>query len=86
MCCFDGMCESCTALRILRAKLTGHAEGEGDVTFLRTDGRKVVIRDVRVDSVGPSASAPGVVSVEFFGSDDVVHVPFVESWTFNYRV
>lgn len=89
MCCFDGMCDSCAAVRLLRAKLAGpipHREGEGDVTFLTTDRREVTIRDVRVDSVGPSATARGVVSVEFFDSDRVVHVPFVESWEFTYRL
>lgn len=88
MCCFDGMCASCEALRVLRVKLVGpipHQEGEGDVTFTTTDRREVTIRDVRVESVGPSGSARGVVSVEFFDSDRVVHVPFVESWEFTYR-
>ncbi len=61
-------------------------EGEGDVTFIRTDGREVTIRDVRVESVGPSAEVPGVIGVEFFDNDNVVHVPFVESWTFSYRL
>lgn len=76
------------ALASLRARLnsSAHDVGEGDVTFLRTDGREVTIRDVRVESVGPSAEAPGVIGVEFFDSDKIVHVPFVESWTFDYRV
>ena len=93
MCCFDGDCFDCRerrqsdeALAYLRAKLSGHRVGEGDVTFTRIDGRTVTIKNVRVDSIGPGADNFGVVAVEFFGNDDVVHVPFVESWTINYNV
>ena len=60
-------------------------DGEGDVTFKRLDGKTVTFYNVRVDSVGPSAENPGVVGVEFYGNDELVHVPFVESWTFDYR-
>jgi hypothetical protein len=59
-------------------------EGEGDVLFTRTDGRTVLIENVRVDSIGPSAENPGVIGVEFFDRDDVVHVPFVQFWVINY--
>lgn len=62
-----------------------HQEGEGDVTFTRTDGKMFTIDNVRVDSIGPSADAPGVIAVEFFDSDRVVHVPFVLSWEVSYR-
>lgn len=87
MCACDpwAPCESCSALARLRAKLTRtRPEGEGDVTFTRTDGLKVTIENVRVDSVGPSAESKGVIGVEYFGSDKVTHVPFVESWEFTY--
>ena len=89
--CLFRNCQSCWPEQPLasweRELLNGpHREGEGDVTFTRTDGRTLTIHNVRVDSVGPAASAPGVVSVEFFNSDKVRHVPFVESWEFNYNV
>lgn len=58
--------------------------GEGDVLFTRTDGRTVFIENVRVDSIGPRAEAPGVIGVEFFDRDDIVHVPFVQYWVINY--
>lgn len=59
-------------------------EGEGDVTFHRTDGTEFSLRNVRVDSIGPSAENKGVIGVEFFDKDDVVHVPFVQFWTIEY--
>lgn len=58
--------------------------GTGTVVFTRTDGREVRIENARVDSIGPSAENPGVIGVEFFDSDSVVHVPFVESWIIEY--
>lgn len=75
-----------TCVRLPKQGKRAHAEGEGDVTFTRTDGRTVTIENVRVDSVGPAGSNPGVVSAEFFDSDDIIHVPFVESWTFSYNL
>lgn len=67
-----------------RELLYGRREGEGDVTFTLTSGETYTIKDVRVESVSPMATAPGVIGVEFFDSDRVVHVPFVRSWEFNY--
>lgn len=58
--------------------------GVGTVVFTRTDGKTVSYSGVRVDSVGPSAENSGVVGVEFDGPDRLVHVPFVESWEFEY--
>lgn len=58
--------------------------GEGTVVFTLTDGRRLEIERVRVDSVSPAAEAPGVIGVEFFDSSRVVHVPFVSYWEFNY--
>lgn len=74
------------ALRVLRERLTGspHRGGEGDVVFTLQDDTELVIRGVRVDSVGPSAEARGVIGVEFFDVDTVIHVPFVKYWTFQY--
>lgn len=63
-----------------------HDEGEGDVTFTRTDGTSFTVTNVRVESIGPSAEARGVIGVEFFGSDRLIHVPFVQSWEITYRV
>lgn len=68
-----------------RELLTGYREGEGDVIFKRTDGGTVRIEKVRVDSISPVATNSMVIAVEFFGNDDVVHVPFVESWTIEYK-
>lgn len=72
----------------LRAELTDspHRIGEGNVTFTRLDGFTVTIENVRVDSVSPVGAPGGVVAVEFFDSDRVVHVPFVQSWEFDYLV
>lgn len=67
-----------------RELLTGYREGEADVEFSLLDGSTFVIERVRADSVGPSGNAPGVIGVEFFDSDRVVHVPFVRSWEFDY--
>lgn len=56
------------------------------VTFTRTDGKKVVLENVNVDSIGPSAANPGVVAVEFEDDlDRIVHLPFIESWEIDYR-
>lgn len=73
-------------LRALHSLLTGppHRGGEGDVVFTLQDDTEFVIRGVRVDSVGPSADARGVIGVEFFDVDTVIHVPFVKYWTFQY--
>jgi hypothetical protein len=78
--------EQSDALSRLREKLTGdaHRKGEGNVTFTRTDGAKVTLKNVRVDSISPSAEARGVIGVEYFDNSDVVHVPFVESWVIDY--
>lgn len=63
-----------------------HREGEGDVIFTRTDGQVVRIERVRVDSIGPNASNPGVVSVEFPDSSKVIHLPFIQSWEVEYQI
>lgn len=56
------------------------------VTFTRTDGKKVVLENVNVDSIGLAAANPGVVAVEFTDNlDRVVHLPFIESWEIEYR-
>lgn len=75
------------ALDILRAKLRGnaHAEGYGKVTFKRIDGRTVTFDNVRVDSIGPGGMPYGVIGFET-DTEDIVSVPFVESWTVEYRV
>lgn len=67
-----------------RELLTGYCEGEGKVTFTRTDGRTVVIDKVRVDSISAVAENKGVIGVEFYGTDRVVHVPFVSYWEVTY--
>lgn len=69
-----------------RELLTGskYMEGEGKVTFTRTDGRTVEIDNVRVDSISTGAENTGIVGVEFFGNDRVVHVPFVQFWEVSY--
>jgi len=70
---------------ILQTK-TAHRDGEGDVTFTLNDGSTFTIPDVRVESVGPAAESPGVIGVEFYDTDVVIHVPFVRYWTFDYRL
>lgn len=74
----------------LRALLGGpdpfsHREGEGDVTFTRLDGLTVTFTNVRVDSIGPGAVSNGTIGVEDFDTDNITHVPFVESWEISYR-
>lgn len=74
-----------SSLDALRRKLHSHVEGEGDVIFTRLDGKTVRIDNVRVDSISPIAENNGVIGVEFFDSDRVVHVPFVSHWEIEYR-
>jgi hypothetical protein len=76
--------QSDEALTYLRAKLTGYEIGEGKVTFRRTDGRTVSFDHVDYDSIGPRATNDGVITFNYFGTDDMEHVPFVESWTISY--
>ena len=53
--------------------------------FTRLDGRIVSLTHVNVDSIGPSAEAPGVVGVEFENDNmRIVHLPFIESWEIEY--
>lgn len=63
-----------------------HDEGEGNVVFTLHDGSTLKVENVRVDSIGPSAENRGVIGVEFFHSDHVVHVPFVRFWEVTYNV
>lgn len=56
----------------------------GTVVFTLANGGTLEFDNVLVDSVGPSAEAPGVIGVEFPDSDRVVHVPFVSFWEFSY--
>lgn len=54
--------------------------------FRRTDGRIITLESVNVDSIGPSAANPGVVSVEYTDDPDrCTHLPFIESWEIEYR-
>lgn len=62
-----------------------HAEGYGKVTFKRIDGHTVTFDNVRVDSIGPGAMPYGVIGFET-DTEDIVSVPFVESWTVEYRL
>lgn len=65
---------------LLAKQLTARA------VFLRTDGKTVVVENVNPDSIGPSGANPGVVAVEYAdGTDRVVHLPFIELWTVEYR-
>lgn len=68
-----------------KPRARAHDEGEGDVTFTRTDGRTVTFKNVEVDSVSPAAVTAGTVAFNYFGTDKIVHVPFVESWEFTYN-
>lgn len=65
--------------------LPAHELGEGKVIFTRIDDVKVVIDNVRVDSVSPIAEIGNVVAAELFNSDRIIHIPFVASWEFDYR-
>jgi hypothetical protein len=62
-----------------------YQDGEGDVTFHLSDGKEITFERVRVDSIGPSAENAGVIGVEYYNKDDIVHVPFVRYWTIGYR-
>lgn len=74
------------AIEMLRDKLYGnaHAEGYGQVTFRRIDGHTVTFDNVLVDSISPSGMPYGVIGFET-DTEDIVSVPFVESWTVAYR-
>lgn len=82
------MNESDIALNRLRSMLCGrpvHAEGFGEVTFIRTDGKSVVIDNIRVDSISPQAANTGVVCADD-GDDKIYHLPFIAYWTVDYRI
>lgn len=61
-----------------------HAEGYGDVTFVRFDGRTVVVENVRVDSICDDGTG-SVIGAECDGGT-IVHVPYVSHWTVEYIV
>lgn len=63
---------------------TVHADWYGEVVFKRTDGHTVTFDNVLVDSIGPAGMPTGVIGFET-ATDEVVSLPFVESWTVNYR-
>lgn len=71
---------------LLECAKPAHAMGYGEVTFTRIDGRSVTVDNVRVDSVGTDYGLYGVVSMEVEGQDSPLHMPFIESWTVDYRV
>lgn len=61
-------------------------EGYGDVTFYRLDGRTVFFRDVEVDGIGSDYGTAGLGVVTATQHDGtVIHIPFVEYWTVEYR-
>lgn len=75
------------AIQDLRRKLTGYPEGVGKVTFFRTDGRKVVIDNVKYDEIGVdnSRTAAGIVTLTVADENEtIVHLPFVECWTVEF--
>lgn len=64
-----------------------HAEGYGEVTFIRTDGRIKVMDNVHVDSIGIDAGTHGRGVVTVTQEDGTItHLPFIESWTVEYRI
>lgn len=62
-----------------------HEEGYGEVTFTRTDGQVLTIDNLRVDSIGPAAENFGVIGAETIHGE-VIHLPFIQSWTIHYRL
>ena len=81
------MNDSDIALNRLRSLLfdgPAHREGYGEVTFTRTDGKRVVLDNIRVDSVSPLAANTGVVCAED-EDENIIHIPFVSHWTVDYR-
>ena len=68
-----------------RVNLDRHEEGFGEVTFHRTDGEKVVVDNVDIDSIGPDGSRKYIIACEVKNNDVLVHVPWVTHWTIEYR-
>lgn len=63
-----------------------HTEGYGDVTFHRTDGLTVVIKNLRVDGIGIDHNTQGLGVISATDEDDkIYHIPFVSHWTVEYR-
>lgn len=78
------MCNTVTR----RNWLMDQPEGCGNVVFTRTDGRKIVIENVRIDSVSPvneDGVNRDVVGVELFDKDETIFLPFIERWHFEYH-
>jgi hypothetical protein len=61
-----------------------YSEGEGKVTFTRTDGLTVEFDNVDYDSISAVATNNGVIAFNYFETDNIVHVPFVQSWVVTY--
>lgn len=59
-------------------------DGVGTAHFLRTDGKTVVVENVLFDTIGPGATNPGVISMDTNDEREIVHVPFVASWTIEF--
>lgn len=50
-----------------------------NVRFKRLDGRVVEVQNALIDTIG--VNEKGIVMVETNGDPELVHVPFVESWS-----
>ncbi len=65
-----------------------HPEGMGMVTFTRTDGTKFLMDNVYVDTISGAATNNGIISMDTLvdGKEIVVHLPYIQSWTVEYRI
>lgn len=62
-----------------------HTEGAGDAIFTLKGGSILRVNDVRVDSISPVGANAGVITLEFFSSDSLLHIPNVVCWSIDYR-
>lgn len=66
-----------------------HPEGMGEVTFVRLDGRKVVVDDVHIDSInqlGRADESVGIIAFDHGAAGDTMFLPCIESWSIDYRI
>lgn len=57
----------------------------GDIIFTRLDGEKVRVENANFESVSAVGANAGVIAVEVYDSREIVHVPFVASWTVDFE-
>ena len=66
--------------------LPDNDEGIGEVTFTRSDGRTIVIEDVKYDSIGVDHGQGPMMVITLTKEDEtIIHLPFIDFWTIEPR-